>query len=198
MNTPGDSQDPSNQPAENPQPVLGYALHKPSANVIVWCRLLAVAMFAYGIEQFVSLSGYLLLQLSQGATVRFNIAMQGAAVIVVWPVLGWYCWSHAPDLAMRVSRGTSDDDVDESDRSQKSDDLLTVALMTLGVYQFVEGLPLLVLRLSQSGHRISHSLADLPWADMADPLVRLAIGALLIFGNRISARCVRTLSGHDQ
>jgi hypothetical protein len=42
-----------------------------------------------------------------------------------------------------------------------------------------------------------HSLADLPWAEMADPLVRLGIGALLIFGNRMIGGYLRRVSGRD-
>ena len=196
MNTCDDPQDESSNSQGIPQPVLAYAQHKASPIVIVWCRLLALVMFGYGIEQVTSFVGYLLLELSRGMRLQFDISLESAVVAAVWPVLGWYCWSHAPELAERIVRGSAADTQDDPARSHTGDEILSSALLTLGAYEFVEGIPLLVRSLSRS-QKVVHSLADLPWAEMADPLVRLGIGALLIFGNRMIGGYLRRVSGRD-
>jgi hypothetical protein len=101
--------------------------------------------------------------------------------------MAWICWSRAPQLAIKISRGTH---VETSTDTAKIrvNEILSVSLSVLGVYEVGEAIQLLNIIFNINFAAVIN-LSYLPWHQLAEPLARLAFGTFLIFGNhRIVAR----------
>jgi hypothetical protein len=183
----------SDQKSDAPRPVLGYAVEDPSPNVIVWCRLLAIVMLCVGVERFAALAGYIIFDQFNRSPRVWSETLISVAVCVDWPLMGWYLWSQAPKLAIRLTDDTAPRDPIQRENRIVPNQILTVAVLVVGLYQFNEALPWLAsVVISHSG--TVHNLGDLPWRDMTIPLVRLGLAALLIIGNRVTVKSLRRLS----
>ena len=194
MDTPPDSTIES--AAVEPQAVLGYAVSSAPTNIVIWCRLLAIGMLGYGVERIATIAIFLIGELmgSPGPG-RFDLVsfVGTCAVCLIWPLMAWYCWARAPQLALRISNGAAADSIGPSSTSHGGNEILCVALLTLGAYQLSEAMPTLATVFILSFRRI-HDLSDLPWRDMTVPLVRSGLGALLIFGNHKVLAYLRKMS----
>ena len=180
------------QTSDSPQQVLGYAAADPSPNVIVWCRLLAIVMLFTGVERFAEV-GYFIFDQLHSSRQDWSAILISIAVCLVWPLMGWYLWNHAPKLAIRLTDDTGPRDLAEKENRVVPNQVLTVAVLALGLYQFTEAVPWLASLLIHP-HGPAHNLGDLPWQDMIVPLVRLGLAALLIVGNRVTVKSLRRLS----
>jgi len=173
MNIKGDSDVGANATEQIPQQVLSYAVQDPSPNVVVWCRLVAIAMLGMGIERFAELVGYFVMVQRIAARPDYFTALPLIAVCLVWPLLAWYCWSRAPKLAVRLSDDLASSTPTETEGRVIPNQILVVAVLALGLYQFSEAVPTLTSILINHTRTV-HNLSQLPWQEMTVPLVRLA------------------------
>jgi len=193
MDTSSDTQITSADAAQKPQPVLGYADHDAPQNVVVWCRLLAIGMLGLGLERVLTMLGYVLSATVGFARTNWGYVGVSSLVFVGWPLLARYLWICAPQLAVRIARGTSSDISSDAEACRRGNELLSVGLMVLGLYQLTEALPYLAIMIQ--GHSVPfHNLGDLPWIQMSPTMIRLAVGGLLVFANHKIVPYLRRLS----
>src|ERR1700680_3546209 len=86
-------------------PVLPYSQHDAPQNVVVWCRLLAIIMFAVGVERLIFI-GMTLFSIFSSMRQSQLTPLVAWLLLWFWPLCGLLLWIYAPVLARRVSRGT--------------------------------------------------------------------------------------------
>ena len=167
---------------QNPQPVLSYAAQPTPWVVAIWCRVAAVVLMALGLERVAGSLAYDIYGLSGGRPPNVLYLFAYTLSTLVQPVFAWICWRRAPYLAMRM---THDLQVEvQTHTLAGSKYLVHVALLLIGVYQLSEALPNMVIRLQTVQLGRIHNLSNLPWGELAMPLMRVCIGLLLIILNR--------------
>jgi hypothetical protein len=158
-----------------------------SPAAIIWCRILALWMGAWGI--YLGSSGLESLvvglfsrsssiNLAEGIEWFFFVLAQGG----IWIAMACYCWIRAPQLADRMAR--TGDDRPRSHQAISSDELLSTIVIGIGVYLMAEGLPSFARMIFEHLQRFGIMGY---WSNIFDQqgfflaLARCALGIFLIF-----------------
>jgi hypothetical protein len=179
---------------ESPIPAtLSYAPVLPPQNVVVWCRLLAIGLLAMGIERVITAGVFLIMDFTggMGRIASLPYALEMVSMALVWPVMAWICWSRAPQLAIKITRGTHAETSTDAAKIRVNE-ILSVSLLVLGLYEVGEAIPLLKIIFGLTFASIVN-LSYLPWKEFAGPLARLGFGTFLIFRNHWTVARLRSV-----
>jgi hypothetical protein len=177
---------PGNESPGEP-PVIGYATPSTAPTfAIVWCRVLALWMFAWGIETALadleySLGGLFQSSASQTYLVKLFLFVMQCLPAILWLSIAWYCWRKAPTLALRMTR---EQEPVLSQRPMSPDELLSIITMGIGIYLLAEGLTgvtqaaVQVFENTRSGERSSMAI----WENHLISIARCILGLWLILG----------------
>jgi hypothetical protein len=186
--------------SEGETPALGYATPSaPSEQVVIWCRILALLMLAFGV---ISLSRSMVLFVAGlfghpsfielVASTLFGGNLDG----IVWLLLVWYCWRKAPRIATRIAPGQHPP---ASQGGASSDELLHTVTIGIGMYLLFDGLPSLgglIYRFIE-GMRAA-SFTGITMETFIPPVIRCGVGLWLILGTRGIVQLVRGRAGQWQ
>jgi hypothetical protein len=183
--------------AEHNQSVLGYAAPRPAPFVaVIWCRILAIWMFGWGLYSGAGWLGALAMVFAPHYTLEQAAGQLIAATVTtgVWLLIAWYCWRKAPDLARRMSAGA---EPPETSRAMSSDELLGVIVIGIGVYLLADGLPTLawVLTVIIENIRGTATPESLYERTMISGVIRCTLGLWMILGTGGVVEQIRKYTG---
>jgi len=195
---------PTHGDASDKSRVIGYATpttNMPPTFAVVWCRILALWMLAWGLytgATFVALGLYFLFNIGvrQSYPQLLPILTSQGLPGALWLLMAWYCWRKAPDLARRMTQN-QDQDQNLSARGMTAEELLHIVLMGIGVYLLSDGLPMLV---QMAWEKFEELRSGLPGAQMNDSyiwdsVVRCILGFWLILGTHGIVLLLRRYGG---
>jgi hypothetical protein len=181
--------------------MLGYATPSaPSELVVIWCRILALLMLAFGV---ISLSRSMMLfatgMLSHADFINLvtSALFGGNLDGIVWLLMAWYCWRKAPKLATRIAPGQHPK---ATLGGASSDELLHTITIGIGMYLLFDGMPSLgglAYRFIE-GMRAA-SFTGITVQTFIPPIIRCGVGLWLILRTRGVVQLVRGRAGqwHD-
>lgn len=124
-------------------PVIGYVTPSTAPpNAVIWCRILALWMFAWGLETALTALEYdfgSFINRSPSETYPFLFMMFVLEFLpaALWLLIAWYCWRKAPALAVRMTRELQPS---TSHPPMAPDELLSIIVMGIGIFLLTAGL----------------------------------------------------------
>jgi len=153
---------------------------------VVWCRIFALWMLAYGLVDGAGFVGFVASRLITGrAPYQQEIvdALMFSSILpcAVFLLMAWYCWRKAPVLARRMAAGS---DQGSPQRGSPSHELLHLILIGIGIYLLTTGIsqlawPLYTVIATPRNGPADMSLISEPFFSS---IVRCGLGAWLTFG----------------
>lgn len=178
-------------------PVVSYETPSESIFAIVWCRILALWMLAWGIHSAATNAVLILIYmvLRSGSTPT-QVGLQAAIEAfppALWVVLAWICWRKAPRLASHILQGMPEPAWHAKVNSQQ---IIGLMLIGIGIFLLGDGIPAAMqalFRFLQTGR--AFIWIDPLWTSgLAASVLQCGIGIWFILGARGLATAIRRLS----